>query len=99
MTRHSTRRPRFQRVLGLISAMGLEKSEKMSGLSETVITLWQFIGDSWRFCIGLSATICILFALANLIANSSLQLAVCIPVGVVGLGLSVYWEATAEWRR
>ena len=47
---------------------------------------------SWRFYVGAAVTATIVIALDQLISNETASMAVCIPVAIVGVVLSIYWD-------
>ena len=46
---------------------------------------------SWRFYVGAAVTATIVIGLDQLISNETTSMAICIPVAIVGLVLSIYW--------
>jgi hypothetical protein len=51
---------------------------------------------SWRLFVGIALTACVCLILAWVIPGRGIQLAVCIPLALVGVALSFVWQMRAE---
>ena len=47
---------------------------------------------SWRFYVGAAVTVTIVIGLDQLISNETASMAICVPVAIVGVVLSIYWD-------
>ncbi len=51
---------------------------------------------SWRLYVGLALTGLLCWLIITVVSNQTAQLAICIPVGLVGAVLSFRWQIDAD---
>jgi hypothetical protein len=53
---------------------------------------------SWRLYVGIAVTALICWPLVAFIPNQNIVLALCIPIGIVGVFLSFRWQVRADQK-
>ena len=54
---------------------------------------------SWRLYVGLAVTAAVCWVVVSLVPSQSLQLAICIAVGVAGLIASWRWQVSSDFGK
>ena len=70
----------------------------MFALLELVLSVVEFI-LSWRLIAGLATTFFICLTLLGLLPNDATRWAVCLPIGLAGAALSIWWEFDASRKK
>ena len=51
---------------------------------------------SWRLYVGLALTALLCWLIISIVSGQAAQLAICIPIGLVGVALSFRWQIKAD---
>ena len=54
---------------------------------------------SWRLYLGLALTALLCWGIVHVVPSEALQWIICIPLGFIGLILSVRWQVRADFDR
>ena len=80
---------------GLTQALGGTKGTSLFALIELIADIAEFV-LSWRLIFGIGVTVSICLLLVAALPNDTIRSIVCVPIGLTGIGLSFWWQISAD---